>query len=466
MCPWLCPCVPVRVRVSVSVPAVHVRVRVSLSVSVCPCVHAGVPAARALPARCARRCRCPCHMRVNVLGPVHPSGRIHQPAARGAAAPPACPAPRARPRTAGVPLHPKTSGNTAREGPRGWALPAPSRLPPRLHPGSIPAQSWPLPLPPSLLHPCPISAPSLPHPCPISAQSRPHPCSISAPCLLVLCSISAPSLLNPGLFLCLLLCSIPAPSLLHPCSIHAPSQLHPCSIPAHPCSIPAPSLLHLCFISARSLLHPCSIPALSRLSPHLHPSSIPVLSLLHPWLCPRSIPAPSRIPRPAGGPEPYEGRGTSWPSGAAPLAAAGRAGRSSPGAALPNPSARSRRFPNPARAAPALPPLRSPLRCHLHRFGVSAQGIAAPFFKGNRGRGSPSQRRGNAAARHLFLQDPVLPEPPRIRQSNPQTATWQILRGHVEIKAAFEPKNSWTHLSAFPICCQPGWMKGGTVCAK
>lgn len=70
-------------------------------------------------------------------------------------------------------------------------------------------------------------------------------------------------------------------------------------------------------------------------------------SILAPCASPRARPG-------VGGPEPYEGRGTSWPSGALPLPLPAEPVSAALGQELPNPSARSRRFPNQSGAALAL----------------------------------------------------------------------------------------------------------------
>lgn len=91
-----------------------------------------------------------------------------------------------------------------------------------------------------------------------------------------------------------------------------------------------------------------------------------------------------RGPQPGvGGPEPYEGRGTSWPSGAAPAPRSQQSrsqqpwGRSYP-TRLPAPAA----FPTSSEQLRLFLPSASQesfLRGHLHHFGVFAQGIVTPF---------------------------------------------------------------------------------------
>lgn len=89
------------------------------------------PHAAAAPPRCARCC----HMRVNVLGPVHPSGRIHHPAARGARSDARVSrSPCAATDGGGRPLRPKNLGKHRLRA----SLELGSGIfPPRLHPCSI-----------------------------------------------------------------------------------------------------------------------------------------------------------------------------------------------------------------------------------------------------------------------------------------------------------------------------------------
>lgn len=114
------------------------------------------------------------------------------------------------------------------------------------------------------------------------------------------------------------------------------------------------------------------------------------ICLHHPAFLLASIPVPSRPhlgvrgPQPGvGGPEPYEGRGTSWPSGAAPAPRSQLSrsqqpwGRSYP-TRLPAPAA----FPtSPEQLQLFLPSpsQESFLRGHLHHFGGFAQGTVTPF---------------------------------------------------------------------------------------
>lgn len=99
---------------------------------VCPCPQPP------LPPRCARCC----HMRVNVRGPVHPSGRIHHPAARGARSDARVSrSPCAATDGGGCPLRPENLGKHLLEASPGLGSASttpPSASPPsQLHPGSI-----------------------------------------------------------------------------------------------------------------------------------------------------------------------------------------------------------------------------------------------------------------------------------------------------------------------------------------
>lgn len=143
------------------------------------------------------------------------------------------------------------------------------------------------------------------------------------------------------------------------------------------------------------------------------------ICLHHPAFRLASIPAPSPSPRAAAGrwwPGALRGprhvlalrSGSRSPLPAEPVPAA-------LGQELPNPSARSRRFPNQFGAAPA-----------LLAFSLSRVLSTRPFTsfwcfcsrncnsvsKERGGEATKAKSRANPATRHLFLEDPVPPDPP------------------------------------------------------